>query len=102
MKENAMNERTTIIVHTVHNERTLCGKYAPKQRTCTGDELKRLDTWMSCPLCTLADTCHTLDTFHADSTRIPNETPHVCARNPNENTASARQQAVWIQPPLFP
>lgn len=87
-----MTTTTTTIIHTVYNERTLCGKHAPIKTTCTREKISTLTSpWVSCPICTLAATCATLDT--ARTTKKPSlDTIEV-------HPSGARNR--WAQPTLF-
>ena len=87
-----MTTQTTTIIHTVYNERTLCGKHAPIKTTCTREKISALNSpWVSCPICTLAATCATLDTTRT-------------APKPNHYTIGVHPSGArnrWAQPTLF-
>ena len=87
-----MTTTTTTIIHTVYNERTLCGKHAPIKTTCTREKISALNSpWVSCPICTLAATCATLDTTRT-------------APKPNHYTIGVHPSGArnrWAQPTLF-
>lgn len=83
--EPAMNTGTYTIVHTVHGQHTLCGKYTPAKNTVTKKKVGALAApWVTCPICTLAATCHELDTTRSQM-----------------NGHRARRHMRWIQPTLF-
>lgn len=81
-----MNTETRILIHIVYENRTLCGKITQTKNTFSRHELDSIppSAWVSCPICTLAATCHELDATRSQTKR------HRASRHSR-----------WTQPQLF-